>query len=40
MNVTFFDGHVENRNYRTLIVSGSFWNRNKMQYFPYDNWTY
>ena len=40
MNVTFFDGHVETRNYRTLIVSGSFWNRNKMQYFPYDNWTY
>ena len=40
MNVTFFDGHVENRDYTTLIVSGTYWNRNKMQYFPYDNWTY
>lgn len=26
--------------YTTLIVSGSYWNLNKMQYFPYDNWTY
>ena len=40
MNVTFFDGHVENRDYTTLIVSGTYWNQNKMQYFPYDNWTY
>ena len=40
MNVIFFDGHAENRDYTTLIVSGSYWNLNKMQYFPYDNWTY
>ena len=40
MNVTFFDGHVENRDYTTLIVSGSYLNRNKMQYFPYDNCPY
>lgn len=40
MNTAFFDGHVENRNYKTLIISGALWNINKMQWFPYDNWTY
>lgn len=40
MNTAFFDGHVENRNYKTLIISGVLWNINKMQWFPYDNWTY
>lgn len=34
MNVTFFDGHVENRNYKTLIFNGAFGNQ---QWYPYND---